>query len=448
MFEIVLYLFIFIANKKILIFVKKIFMVQLLNKILCFLLILISFNSCLTDVEEKVEFHSLNLISLDSITQNIDLTIYDTIANNKEIPIIGWRGIPSNNLNIERFIESKNAGINHILVGFANADSVHKALDIAEQLNMKIIIRTPELYTDTEATVKRFMNHPANAGYFLQDEPPLTDLNKLSLLSKTIESIDNSRFTYINLQPNLGEPSKYKAESYNQYVRDYITEIPLKILSFDLYPIVKNYIRPYWYNNLEIIREEANKANIPFWAFALTSEHWDYPKPTIEHLRLQVYSNLAYGAVGIQYFTYWIPMEKEMFTSAPIDRDGNKTDVYYILQSMNREVQNYSSVFLSSKVKKVSHHGIIPTGANKFKDTPEFISSLKIKGGNALISELENGTNSFFMIQNTNLFNEIGIDIKTSESTKIILKNGSIIPAKLIKEEFKLSPGDMVLFMS
>ena len=81
-------------------------------------------------------------------------------------------------------------------------------------------------------------------------------------------------------------------------------------------------------------------------------------------------------------------------------------------------------------------------------DTPEFISSLKIKGGNALISELENGTNSFFMIQNTNLFNEIGIDIKTSESTKIILKNGSIIPAKLIKEEFKLSPGDMVLFMS
>ncbi|MDD2494939.1 MAG: hypothetical protein PHE29_07085 [Tissierellia bacterium] len=425
-------------------------MVYLFNKTSFVLLLALFFSSCLTDVEESIELRTLNIENLDSLVKNIDFTLYDTIPyfKDKEFPIVGWRGIQSQNFTFERFIELRNSGINLVLVGFANVDSVHKALDIAEQVGVKIIIRTPELYTHTEQTVKRFMNHPANAGYYLQDEPTLEDLGRLSSLSKTIEAIDNTRFTFVNLQPDFGVSDKYKAENYKQYIQQYIYEIPLKILSFDFYPIVNNYIRSNWYNNLEMIKDEAYKASIPFWAFALTSEHWDYPKPTIEHLRLQVYSNLAYGATGIQYFTYWIPIEKEMFTSAPIDREGNKTEEYYILQQMNKEIQNYSSVFLTSKVKKVGHYGNIPHGTSKLSSLPDFVNSLKIYGGNALVSELENDNYSFFMIQNTNLFHEIGINIKTNNKTQIILKNGSIIPVSLIKEEFKLSPGDMVLFMS
>ena len=60
---------------------------------------------------------------------------------------------------------------------------------------------------------------------------------------------------------------------------------------------------------------------------------------------------------------------------------------------------------------------------------------------------MKNDTDEYFMIQNTNLYNEIGLKIITDKETKIILKNGYIIPASKIDVEFKLTPGDMVLFM-
>lgn len=411
-----------------------------------FLIFLFS-SGCLVDVEENVKVRTLDIKSLEVLTQNISFSQYDTIPQITDFPIVGWRFIPSQNVKIEHFQDAKEAGLTVGLIGFANADNLQKALDMAKEVGLKIIIRSPEMYNNTEGFVRKFKNHPANAGYFLQDEPSALYLPSLKDLAEKIESIDNTRFTYINLLPNLFSSREYAIESYEEYVRQFVNNVPLKILSFDYYPIVSNFIRPSWYNNLEFISSEAKKADIPFWAFALTSAHWDYPVPTIEHLRMQVYSNLAYGAKGIQYFTFWIPVEKEEFTSAPIDRSGNKTNEYYLLQQMNKEIHRYAYIFQTSKVNKVSHYGDIPEGTTQFSNAPYFMRSIDIRGGNALLSEMENDDNSFFMIQNTNLNKEIGITIQPDEQTQIILKNGSIIPASLIKEEFKLTPGDMVMFM-
>src|SRR5690554_7053063 len=118
-------------------------MINLFKKISISLLLILFFSSCFTDVEEKIELHSLNIESLESMVQDIDFNLYDTIPHLKEFPIIGWRGIQSHNYTIERFIELRNSGINIALARFANVDSVLKALDIAEQVGLKIIINTP-----------------------------------------------------------------------------------------------------------------------------------------------------------------------------------------------------------------------------------------------------------------------------------------------------------------
>ena len=83
--------------------------------------------------------------------------------------------------------------------------------------------------------------------------------------------------------------------------------MPLQLLSFDHYPVVGDTCRPEWYENLEIFSDEARKAGKPFWAFSLATSHGPNPVPTPAMLRLQVYSDLAYVAQGIQYFTYWTP---------------------------------------------------------------------------------------------------------------------------------------------
>lgn len=416
-----------------------------MKKILILFVLLLLLTSCLIEIIDDIKPTYVDAKSIDEMLIGINVSTYSTLKDTIEFPILGWEGVSNRHLNIERFKEARDAGLNLSLGGFSNVDSVKKALDLAQEVGMKIFIWCPELRTRTVETVRRFQGHPANAGYFLQDEPSASEITTLSNLNRVIESVDNTRFSYINLHPNTGTETTLSAENYNEYVSRFISRIPLKVLSFDHYPIENNTIRYIWYQNLEIIRDEALKANIPFWAFALSAAHWSYPIPTQEHLRLQVYSNLAYGAKGIQYFTFRIP-NREHYISAPIDRNGNKTQEYYLIQELNKEIQALSYVFLSSEVTKVSHYGENPIGTKSFTTLPSNVKSLKIRGGNALISELKNQSNTFFMLQNNNLLNEIAVQIETDNSTSLLLKNGAIIPASLIKEEFKLTPGDMVIF--
>lgn len=402
-------------------------------------------NGCLVDVIEESEISISALNDISYLAKSIDLTNYPKIKKNDKFPIIAWYSIPDSALNLERFLEAKEAGITLSLFEYSNVDNVQKALDLAEEVGMKILIACPELYTQTESVVKLFKNHPANGGYFIKDEPKESLFQNLSKLVKEVESIDDTRFCYINLLASNAHKMFNANISYEGLVQKFINEIPIKILSFDHYPVLGNYISFDWYQNLEIIRDASIKAEIPFWAFALTSAHWGYPIPTLNHLRLQVYSNLAYGAKGIQYFTYWIP-KNTIYNSAPINRKGYKTNEYHLLKEINNEIKYISYIFQTSTVKNVGHYGEVPIGAKVYSNPPVYVKSLNVKGGNALLSVLESVDSEYFMIQNTTLYSDIEIYIEIDSQSNIVLKNGSIIPASLIGGKFKIIPGDMVVF--
>ncbi len=95
----------------------------------------------------------------------------ERLQNKGEIPILAWYSIPASATTVPRYQEMKDAGITHSLSFSNNADEMQKALDVAEKVGVKIIASCPELKTETEKTVQRFMNHPALAGYHLSDEP-------------------------------------------------------------------------------------------------------------------------------------------------------------------------------------------------------------------------------------------------------------------------------------
>lgn len=419
----------------------------MIKKIAIIFITTVLLSSCFTDVIDGQEIKTIDAKTLESYLNNNSTTKYGKVNNNSLLPIIGWVGITRTNLTIENFQRMKDAGININCSYYPHVDSVQKALDLSFQVGIKTLIDCPELTNNTIETVNRFKDHPANAGYFLKDEPSASDVSYYAKLAKLIESIDNTRFCYINLLPTYAGPEIFATSTYNEYIQCYVTEIPLKILSFDHYPIIGSTIRFDWYKNLETIKDESTKSNIPFWAFAMATAHSPYPITDVNQLRLQVYSNLAYGAKGIQYFTYQTPSKND-YHMGPIERDGRKTVVYDYVKEINEEVQSLSSIFSTSRVIKVSHYGDnIPEGTKPFTTAPSNIKSLKIRGGNALISELKSEVNSFFLIQNNNLFNEIGIKIDTDERTYVISKKGYIAPASVIVGEFKLVPGDIVIFM-
>jgi DNA-binding Lrp family transcriptional regulator len=368
-----------------------------------------------------------------------------------QIPVLAWYGIIPEETTLSRYKEMREAGITHNFTGFHNADAMQKALDIALKAGVKIIVSCPELEDEPEKTVKRFMKHPAVAGYFLRDEPSKADFKHLGEWARRIRAVDDKNFCYLNLLPNYASAEQLGYNTYREYVKGFDQEVPLQLLSFDHYPVIGesgNSIRENWYENLEIFAAEAVLAKKPFWAFALAVAHDPYPIPTMAALRLQVYSNLAYGAQGIQYFTYWTPVSDTWnFHHGPITADGKRTEVYDKIKDMSKEIKDLSHVFLGAKVQGVWHTGEnIPTGTTRLTQLPDVVHELETTGTGAVVSLIENNKKKFLVIVNRDLTQKMKLRIKTNEQVNKILKNGAAVNASIYADEIFIEPGDVTIY--
>jgi hypothetical protein len=369
-------------------------------------------------------------------------------ASSGEIPILAWHGIPANETSLARYEELKGSGITYNFTSFPDVQSMEKALETAQRAGVKMLVSCPELKTDTKKTVQRFMNHPAVAGYFLRDEPTLKDFDELGDWAKRIRAIDDKHFCYINLFPNYANEEQLGAKEYKDYVHQFIQKVPVQLLSFDNYPIKETTLEKKWYQNLEIFSEEARQANKPFWAFALAVTFVTHHIPTVPELRLQVCSDLAYGAQGIQYFTYSTPPGHDIdFNNAPIGLDGKRSEVYDRISLINKEIKNLSWVFLNSQVVSVTHTGAtIPLGTKRFVKPPAPVKVLETTGMGAVVSELKNGKNSFLVIVNRDFLNPMKLTLYCDPAVKRVLKDGSTVPANDYKNTMEIDAGDAVIY--
>jgi len=219
---------------------------------------------------------------------------------------------------------------------------------------------------------------------------------------------------------------------------------------------MKDHLSKTWYQNLEQISGEAAKAGLPFWAFALTTTYDDgHLNPqTLASMRLQVYSDLAYGAQGIQYFTYWSATSmnapsREDQRGAPISAAGKRSVVYDRVKLMSEEIKNLSGVFLGAKVVWVRHtgKGMIPSGTIRLTTLPKSIKVLDTNGAPALVSLIDNGANSFLVVVNKDFLNSINLTVYGDETVKKVLKDGTIVPASVYENSMELDPGDAAIFM-
>jgi hypothetical protein len=387
--------------------------------------------------------------SVKHLTLNAASPIADTSS---QIPILAWIGVPQNQSTLARYQELSAAGITETYYPFSDANAVQTALDLSQKAGVKLIISCPELSRNPETIVKRFMNHPALGGYFLRDEPGGVAFTELGSLVKRIRAVDDNHICYVNLLPNYATPHQFGSNSYQEYLDAYTREVPIQILSFDHYPIIgitKPAMRGNWYSNLEMVSEASKRSGKPFWAFALTVAFTPYPDPTLAALRLQVYSNLAYGAQGIEYFTYWTVTNGgvDNFHNAPIARDGSKTATYSQIQQLNKEIKGLSGVFLGAKVVSVAHTGRnIPAGTKPLTQLPRSVSVLKTDGVGAVVSVLQKNNSSYLVIVNRDFTAPMNLTIKCNAGVSRISKDGSSAPQDQNTNTVKIEPGDAAIY--
>ena len=367
-----------------------------------------------------------------------------------EFPILAWFSIlPDEEQTTARYRELADAGFNISFPHFSTMAQVRRALSAMNGTGVRLLVTCGELQSDSQNTIPYLRRHSLVCGYFIGDEPSVPGMAAYGQACANIRRYDNTKLVYGNLLPSYINPPDVGAESYRDYVQKYIEIVNSGLLSFDNYPIVRSgssdVIRSGFYENLKIVREEAERVGWLFWAFALATAHGSYPVPTLAHLRLQIYSDLAFGAQGIQYFTYWTPLGTQWdFHNAPIDENGERTDVYYLVQQVNGVVQNLSWVFLGAKVKNVGFTYDVPKGCDTYRSFPVEFRRLRCEQG-LLISELENGDRRFLVAVNHSVTTSKRVSVTVRPGrVKRILETGQ--EEDVLMENYMLEPGNMAVY--
>ncbi|MDR1673086.1 MAG: beta-galactosidase [Bacteroidales bacterium] len=379
----------------------------------------------------------------------------EQLKRSREIPIVAWLGVPEEVQSQERFEEMKDAGFNVGFSFYSNLFYAEEALDIAEKTGIKLIIHCPEVETNPREVVQRLKQHKAFFAYHLRDEPHINDFTYLGMLAEQIQLDDRTHPCYVNLFPNFADTMDLiGSATYREYLEAFIKNVPTDLLSFDHYPVRMDEkgnrtLSGRWYENLEEIASVSRAFNRPFWAFILASAHGDYPVPTVGEMKLQAYSNLAYGAQGLQYFTYWHPASggKWNFHHSPINEDGKRSIIYDRIRAVNKELEQLSGVFGGAKMISVWHTGKdIPAGTRRLTRLPQHVLALQTDG-NALVSLLQTDENRFMVIVNKDFRMPLQLTVITDHTVKKILKDGSLIPASLYASDMEIDAGDAAIYM-
>lgn len=372
------------------------------------------------------------------------------------MPIIAYWGVPEQHTSESAFRTFRDCGFTVSIFPYSSLTALINACRQADKCGVKILGSCPELTKSHVRAASTLKNENGFFGYLIQDEPDVPQIHQRKKEIERLKQTDSTRPFYINLHPYYHpewiEPT-LKTKNYKEYLQA-ASSTPCQQISFDHYPITTNGIRPTWYHNLEMVRQESLSSTKPFWGFVLCTPHdvpYDqgnyYPTPTLASLRLQVYANLAYGAQAIQYFTYWTPDGSNSFHfhDGPIGLDGKKTKTYTLVQQMNRELKQVAPLFYGAKVTSVHHLGIIPQGTSKITTMPKNLRSLKVVSSKgAIVSQFTKNNHQYLAIVNKNHWDQMTVLIQTYNSTpRHVTKSLNTEP---MKTSYTVPAGDILLF--
>lgn len=356
------------------------------------------------------------------------LSLHMTMANEPQgFPIIA--DIMHTELyDAKRFRDIHKAGFNACTCWCRSNKQIDAVLYHASAHGMKVILFDGSIINEPERIVPLIKNHEALWQYLLADEPKMKQWDQLNQLQTRIKKIDPQAKCFINLLPNTGKEllKSIGVNSYPQYLKEY-SKIEQPQICYDFYPVHTGALRnDLWYPMLEDIRKESLRTGKPFWAYVLCVPHSIYPMPTMGHLRLQCYVNLAYGAQGIIYFSYSTPepVGRNDFHDGPMLRNGKKGKTYKLVKNMNSELKSVASLFWQSKVTAIEHRKCID--------------------GEVLVSHFTKEGKRYTCFVNKSADKSVTVGIRTGDYIVRIRKN---LKPELVKTTYTLTAGDILVMM-
>lgn len=284
------------------------------------------------------------------------------ILSQDQFPVGALWPPPPSQINQTRLQEMKDSGVNFFITGNYLDDGyiVTRALGLADTIGgLHVIVRddhdvanlahwftitddrsvpmsisTADAVAMANRAFGTYAMHPSFAGFSLLEDTEPWSYDRLNSTVTALRAANPYYLRYSNLPPGAGP-------AYQASVVQYATRVGAQMLSFDRYPMLSDgSTDPDYVNNWADMRAAAAQVGLPVWGFIQTCGFDGHRSPSYDDIAWQVNTSLAYGAKGVQYFTYWTPTPERGhdFQPAMIDPMGRRTQHYYDVQDINASV--------------------------------------------------------------------------------------------------------------
>jgi hypothetical protein len=276
---------------------------------------------------------------------------------------------------------------------------------------------------------QQIAQNPSALGFYLRDEPDAPAMSGLGKLAAMLREAMPDKWPYVNLFPYRVSPKMLGTSDYDSYVRMLVKTVGQPFLSYDNYSLVNGEMLDYFYTNLEIIRRLGLETHTPFWNCILANAHFNYMEPSDATFNLQVYSTLAYGGRGIQYFTYFAP-EVGNYRLAAIDQFGNRTPTWEMLRRINSQIHALSATLVRLHSTGVYHYPDVPEQAQPLS-TSKLVGAVEMTqryvrppvGGRFLVGEFEDANSRpYLLIVNKDLKNSFQFKIRLKQEGRKLIR--------------------------
>lgn len=352
----------------------------------------------------------------------------------KDFAVMAWGGSPS---NAEQLRGMKEAGLN--ISGFCQA----KDLDKVRAAGLTCFVRDGWIDSQTATNPpsdseirQHFVQlkaqigaNPAALGVFLHDEPSGAQMPELGKLAAGLRKEMPGKWPYVNLFPYFVSPQVLGTGGYDAYVRKLVSSIGQPFLSYDNYSLVGGRMLDSFYTNLEIVRRLSLATNTRLWNTILACAHFNYMEPSDATFNLQVYSTMAYGGRGIQYFEYFTPMRGN-YRLAAVDQFGNRTATWNMLRRINNQIHELAPTLVRLHSTGVYHFPDVPDQGQPLSAS-KLIQSVDMTRvpsagppviGRFLIGEFQDDRQRpYFMIVNKDLKNSFQFQIHLKQAGRKLI---------------------------
>lgn len=215
-----------------------------------------------------------------------------------------------------------------------------------------------------EAAADSFTDHPAIWGIDVGDEPSALDFPHYGKVIPLVERRFPMQFAYLNLYPNYASTSENTGEevvsqlgtaTYQEYIDRYVANVPTDYISYDFYMYANTVDNAF--SNLWTVADACRDTGRALWIVLQVNSHREDTVISLNHMRFQAYTAMAFGAESISWGCY----THGWWYNNVLDEEGHKTAQYDKLKAMNAELHALGVTYMRYRRTATAFVGFDPT---------------------------------------------------------------------------------------